>query len=117
MATATKQNVLAEVGRTLAVAAILSIGTLQVMASRLDERVKANRELAQAELSSAIAVRRAEQQALINDQEQVKEVLKELLPVVKELSKGQSDLKESVARIEVAVNYLTKSQDEIKRGK
>ena len=108
------KSTLKELGKTLLVAFVAFLGSSALLASRLEERVAANREAARQELASAIAVRKAEQQILVADSEQLKAAVRDRLPILKELSKGQADTKEAVARLEVTVSYLAKGQDDIK---
>ena len=108
------KNTLAEVLRALLIAGVLSVCSAVVLASRLEERVQANKDSAARDLSAAVAVRRAEQAAIVQDNEQIKTAMREMLPVLKELSKDSAATKEAVARLEVTVSYLAKGQDEIK---
>lgn len=113
MGTGTRSTII-EIGRSLAVAAIVAGAGTVLLASRLEERVKANQEEARRELAAAVAVRRAEQAAIVQDNEQLKAAVREMLPVLKELSKDSAATKEAMARLEVTVSYLARGQDEIK---
>ena len=103
-----------EVVRSLLISGVLVVGSVVVLASKLEERVQNNRDEARRELANAIMVRRAEQAAITQDNEQLKSAIREMLPVLKELSKDSSATKEAMARLEVTVSYLARGQDEIK---
>lgn len=108
------KNTVTEVVRAVVVAGILTLCSAVVLASRLEERVQANKEEARRELAAAVAVRRAEQAVIVQENEQVKIALREALGVLKDLSKDTSANKEALARMETAIQYLAKGQDEIR---
>lgn len=108
------KNTLLEIGRSLAITGILVVGSTVVLASRLEERVKANREAAEKDLAAAITVRRAEQAVIIQNVEAQKAVLKDMTEMLKTIANGQKLTQESVARLEERVSYLAKGQEDIK---
>ena len=108
------KNMLLEIGRSLAITGILVVGSTIVLASRLEERVKANKEAAERDLASAIAVRRAEQSVISQNVEAQKSVLKDMTEMLKTIANGQKVTQESVARLEERVSYLARGQEDIK---
>ena len=113
MAPALKSSV-SEIARAVIIAGILTACSTIVLASRLDERVKANREAADRDLASAVAVRRAEQSIIAQNVEAQKAVLKDMTEMLKTIANGQKVTQESVARLEERVSYLARGQEDIK---
>ena len=96
------------------VSAAYAVGTFRGDYKQLEARIEEHRRANEMSLSTAISVRKADQAAIITDLEATKAILRDTVPILKELSKGQSETKEAVARLEVSVSYLTKSIDEMK---
>lgn len=80
----------------------------------LEGRMESNYAAQAQNLSNAVQMRRAEQSSIITDLEATKSILRETLPVLKELSKGNSEAKEALARLEERVKYLAQGQDDIR---
>ena len=99
---------------TALVTATYAVGTFNSDFRALSRQVEANRQEGQKDLANAISVRKADQAVMLADLEATKEILRNTVPILKELSKGQGETKEAVARLEVSVSYLTKSIDELK---
>ncbi len=103
MGTGTRSTII-EMGRSLAVAAIVAGAGTVLLASRLEERVKANQEEARRELTAAVAVRRAEMDARVvpleNAYKTQGEALRELVSLARENAKGNEQLLVRIAKIE-----------------
>ena len=108
------KNTIVEIARALIIAGVLSVCSAIVLASRLEERVKANKDAAERDLASAIAVRRAEQSVISQNVEAQKSVLKDMTEMLKTIANGQKVTQESVARLEERVSYLARGQEDIK---
>lgn len=108
------KNTIVEIARALIIAGVLSVCSAIVLASRLEERVQANKDAARTELAAAIAVRKAEQNVLAQDVEAQKAVLKDMTEMLKTIANGQKVTQESVARLEERVSYLARGQEDIK---
>lgn len=80
----------------------------------LEARIETNSTLQTQSLASAVQMRKAEQTAIIADLETTKAILRETLPVLKELAKGNAEAKEALARLEERVKYLAQGQDDIR---
>lgn len=85
-----------------------------LLASKLEERVSANERLSRTELGAAVAIRKAEQVAIVKDAESQKAVLREMADMLRKIADGQKITQESVVRLEERVSYLTKGQEEIR---
>ena len=85
-----------------------------LLASKLEERVSANERQSRTELGAAVAVRKAEQVAIVKDAESQKAVLREMADMLRKIADGQKITQESVVRLEERVSYLTKGQEEIR---
>ena len=112
--TAQARNLWGGVIQTLVVAGISVVCSTILLASKLEERVAANKDAARTELAAAIAVRKAEQNVLAQDVDSQKAVLREMADMLKGIANGQKITQESVARLEERVSYLAKGQEEIK---
>ena len=112
--TAQARNLWGGVIQTLVVAGISVVCSTILLASKLEERVSANKDAARTELAAAIAVRKAEQNVLAQDVDSQKAVLREMADMLKGIANGQKITQESVARLEERVSYLAKGQEDIK---
>lgn len=98
------KSTLAEVGRLLLLACVPAIFTAVALASRLEERVQANREEARRELVAAVAIRRAEAEARVvpleNAYKAQGEALRELVALARDNAKGNEQVLVRIAKIE-----------------
>lgn len=85
-----------------------------LLASKLEERVAANREQAKTELDAAISIRKAEQGLISKDVDAQRAILREMAEMLKGIANGQKITQESVARLEERVSYLARGQEDIK---
>lgn len=109
-----KNSMLWEVGRSLLVALCMVVGSSILLASRLEERVKANREQSERDLVAAVAVRRAEQATLARDVEAQRAVLADMAQMLKSIASGQKVTQDAVIRLEERVSYLAQGQDALR---
>ena len=109
-----KNSMLWEVGRSLLVALCMVVGSSILLASRLEERVKANREQSERDLAAAVAVRRAEQATLARDVEAQRAVLADMAQMLKSIASGQKVTHDAVIRLEERVSYLAHGQDALR---
>ena len=112
--TAQAKNLLSGVFQSLIIAGIATACSTILLASKLQERVAANREQAKTELDAAISIRKAEQGLISKDVEAQRAILREMAEMLKGIANGQKITQESVARLEERVSYLAKGQEEIK---
>ena len=112
--TAQAKNLLSGVFQSLIIACIATACSTILLASKLEERVAANREQAKTELDAAISIRKAEQGLISKDVEAQRAILREMAEMLKGIANGQKITQESVARLEERVSYLAKGQEEIK---
>jgi hypothetical protein len=115
-----------EIVRAVIIAAILSVGSTMVLASRLDERVQANRDSATMSLASAVELRKADQALLIQkDSEMEKSLLlmqtaqKEVIAIMSGLAKDNASFREEAIRrlttLDTQMGYLVKNIEELKQ--
>lgn len=112
--TAKAKNLWSGVFQSLIIAGIATASSTILLASKLEERVAANREQAKTELDAAISIRKAEQGLISKDVEAQRAILREMAEMLKGIANGQKITQESVARLEERVSYLAKGQEEIK---
>ena len=112
--TAQAKNLWGGVLQAVIVTAISVAFSLVLLASKLEERVSANERQSRTELNAAVAVRKAEQVAIVKDAESQKAVLREMADMLRKIADGQKITQESVVRLEERVSYLTKGQEEIR---
>ena len=112
--TAQAKNLWSGVLQAVIISAISVACSTILLASRLEERVAANREQAKTELDAAISVRKAEQIIISKDVDAQRAILREMTEMLKGIADGQKITQESVARLEERVSYLAKGQEEIK---
>ena len=112
--TAQAKNLWSGVLQAVIIAAISVACSTILLASKLEERVAANREQAKTELDAAISIRKAEQGLISKDVEAQRAILREMAEMLKGIANGQKITQESVARLEERVSYLAKGQEEIK---
>ena len=112
--TAQAKNLWGGVLQAVIVTAISVAFSSVLLASKLEERVSANERLSRTELGAAVAVRKAEQVAIVKDAESQKAVLREMADMLRKIADGQKITQESVVRLEERVSYLTKGQEEIR---
>ena len=112
--TAQAKNLWSGVLQAVIIAAISVACSTILLASKLEERVAANREQAKTELDAAISIRKAEQGLISKDVEAQRAILREMTEMLKGIANGQKITQESVARLEERVSYLAKGQEEIK---
>ena len=112
--TAQAKNLWGGVLQAVIVTAISVAFSLVLLASKLEERVSANERLSRTELNAAVAIRKAEQAAIVQDAESQKAVLREMADMLRKIADGQKITQESVVRLEERVSYLTKGQEEIR---
>jgi hypothetical protein len=116
---------LGEVVRAVVIAAILSAGSTAVLASRLDERVKSNREAAETSLNAAVALRRADQALLIQKDIELERSLllmqtaqKEVVSIMQGLAKDNAAFREEAIRrlttLDERMGYITKNIEELR---
>lgn len=112
--TAQAKNLWGGVLQAVIVTAISVAFSSVLLAFKLEERVSANERLSRTELGAAVAVRKAEQVAIVKDAESQKAVLREMADMLRKIADGQKITQESVVRLEERVSYLTKGQEEIR---
>ena len=112
--TAQAKNLWGGVLQAVIVTAISVAFSSVLLASKLEERVSANERQSRTELNAAVAIRKAEQAALVKDAESQKAVLREMADMLRKIADGQKITQESVVRLEERVSYLTKGQEEIR---
>lgn len=112
--TAQAKNLWGGVLQAVIVTAISVAFSSVLLASKLEERVSANERLSRTELGAAVAIRKAEQVAIVKDAESQKAVLREMADMLRKIADGQKITQESVVRLEERVSYLTKGQEEIR---
>ena len=112
--TAQAKNLWGGVLQAVIVTAISVAFSSVLLAFKLEERVSANERLSRTELGAAVAIRKAEQAAIVQDAESQKAVLREMADMLRKIADGQKITQESVVRLEERVSYLTKGQEEIR---
>ena len=112
--TAQAKNLWGGVLQAVIVTAISVAFSSVLLASKLEERVSANERQSRTELNAAVAIRKAEQAAIVQDAESQKAVLREMADMLRKIADGQKITQESVVRLEERVSYLTKGQEEIR---
>ena len=112
--TAQAKNLWGGVLQAVIVTAISVAFSSVLLAFKLEERVSANERQSRTELNAAVAVRKAEQVAIVKDAESQKAVLREMADMLRKIADGQKITQESVVRLEERVSYLTKGQEEIR---
>ena len=112
--TAQAKNLWGSVLQAMLVTAISVAFSSVLLASKLEERVSANERQSRTELNAAVAIRKAEQVAIVKDAESQKAVLREMADMLRNIADGQKITQESVVRLEERVSYLTKGQEEIR---
>ena len=112
--TAQAKNLWGGVLQAVIVTAISVAFSSVLLAFKLEERVSANERLSRTELGAAVAIRKAEQAAIVKDAESQKAVLREMADMLRKIADGQKITQESVVRLEERVSYLTKGQEEIR---
>lgn len=112
--TAQAKNLWSGVLQAVIVTAISVAFSSVLLAFKLEERVSANERLSRTELGAAVAIRKAEQVAIVKDAESQKAVLREMADMLRKIADGQKITQESVVRLEERVSYLTKGQEEIR---
>ncbi len=112
--TAQAKNLWSGVLQAVIVTAISVAFSSVLLAFKLEERVSANERLSRTELGAAVAIRKAEQAAIVQDAESQKAVLREMADMLRKIADGQKITQESVVRLEERVSYLTKGQEEIR---
>lgn len=112
--TAQAKNLWSGVLQAVIVTAISVAFSSVLLASKLEERVSANERLSRTELGAAVAIRKAEQAAIVQDAESQKAVLREMADMLRKIADGQKITQESVVRLEERVSYLAKGQEEIR---
>lgn len=113
------KSMFGEIARSVLVAGILAGGSAVVLASRIEERVKANKEEARRELAASVAVRKAEMDARCAPIEGAYrtqgEALRELVSLARENAKGNEQLLVRIAKIEGKLDaYGEKLTDHIR---
>lgn len=112
--TAQAKNLWSGVLQAVIVTAISVAFSSVLLASKLEERVSANERLSRTELGAAVAIRKAEQVAIVKDAESQKAVLREMADMLRKIADGQKITQESVVRLEERVSYLAKGQEDIR---
>ena len=112
--TAQAKNLWSGVFQSLIIAGIATACSTILLASKLEERVAANREQAKTELDAAISIRKAEQGLISKDVDAQRAILREMAEMLKGIANGQKITQESVARLEERVSYLARGQEDIK---
>ena len=112
--TAQAKNLWGGVLQAVIVTAISVAFSSVLLAFKLEERVSANERLSRTELGAAVAIRKAEQAAIVQDAESQKAVLREMADMLRKIADGQKITQESVVRLEERVSYLTKGQEDIR---
>lgn len=112
--TAQAKNLWSGVLQAVIVTAISVAFSSVLLAFKLEERVSANERLSRTELGAAVAIRKAEQAAIVQDAESQKAVLREMADMLRKIADGQKITQESVVRLEERVSYLAKGQEEIR---
>ena len=112
--TAQAKNLWGGVLQAVIVTAISVAFSSVLLASKLEERVSANERQSRTELGAAVAVRKAEQVAIVKDAESQKAVLREMADMLRKIADGQKITQESVVRLEERVSYLAKGQEDIR---
>ena len=112
--TAQAKNLWGGVLQAVIVTAISVAFSSVLLASKLEERVSANERQSRTELNAAVAIRKAEQAAIVQDAESQKAVLREMADMLRKIADGQKITQESVVRLEERVSYLAKGQEEIR---
>ena len=122
------KNSVSEIARAVIIAGILTACSTIVLASRLDERVKANHEASERALAAAVALRRSDQALLVQkDTELERSFLltqtaqKELIAIVQGLAKDNASFREEAIRrlttLDERMGYLATSVNEIRQRK
>ena len=112
--TAQAKNLWGGVLQAVIVTAISVAFSSVLLAFKLEERVSANERLSRTELGAAVAIRKAEQAAIVQDAESQKAVLREMADMLRKIADGQKITQESVVRLEERVSYLAKGQEDIR---
>ena len=112
--TAQAKNLWGGVLQAVIVTAISVAFSSVLLAFKLEERVSANERLSRTELGAAVAIRKAEQAAIVRDAESQKAVLREMADMLRKIADGQKITQESVVRLEERVSYLAKGQEDIR---
>ena len=112
--TAQAKNLWGGVLQAVIVTAISVAFSSVLLASKLEERVSANERQSRTELNAAVAIRKAEQAAIVQDAESQKAVLREMADMLRKIADGQKITQESVVRLEERVSYLAKGQEDIR---
>lgn len=122
------KNLGSEILRAVAIALVLWGGGTLLLASRLDERVKANRETAETALTAAITLRKADQALLVQKDAELERSLllmqtaqKEVIAIMSGLAKDNASFREEAIRrltsLDARIGYLAESVNEIKQRK
>lgn len=124
----TFKNTGSEILRAVAIALVLWGGGTLLLASRLDERVKANRETAETALAAAVTLRKADQALLVQKDAELERSLllmqtaqKEVIAIMQGLAKDNAAFREEAIRrltsLDERIGYLAQSVNEIKQRK
>lgn len=122
------KNTGSEIVRAVAIALVLWCGGTLLLASRLDERVKANRETAETALTAAVTLRKADQALLVQKDAELERSLllmqtaqKEVIAIMSGLAKDNASFREEAIRrltsLDARIGYLAESVNEIKQRK
>ena len=124
----TLKNSVSEIARAVIIAGILTACSTIVLASRLEERVRSNRESAETALTAAITLRKADQALLAQKDAELERgflltqtAQKELIAIVQGLAKDNASFREEAIRrltsLDARIGYLAESVNEIKQRK
>ena len=122
------KNTASEVIRSIVIALVLTAGSAIVLASRLEERVKSNREASEMALTAAITLRKADQALLVQKDAELERSLllmqtaqKEVIAIMQGLAKDNAAFREEAIRrltsLDERIGYLARSVNEIKQRK
>ena len=124
----TLKNSVSEIARAVIIAGILTACSTIVLASRLEERVRSNRESAETALTAAITLRKADQALLVQKDAELERSLllmqtaqKEVIAIMSGLAKDNASFREEAIRrltsLDERIGYLAQSLNEIKQRK
>jgi len=120
------KNSVSEIARAVIIARILTACSSVLLASRLDERVKANREAAEISLNAAVALRKADQALLVQKDAEMERSLilmqtaqKEVIAIMSGLAKDNAAFREEAIRrlttLDERMGYLVRNLEDLKQ--
>jgi hypothetical protein len=120
------KNSVSEIARAVIIAGILTACSSVLLASRLDERVKANREAAEISLNAAVALRKADQALLVQKDAEMERSLilmqtaqKEVIAIMSGLAKDNAAFREEAIRrlttLDERMGYLVRNLEDLKQ--